>query len=378
MSDRNCILIVDDMPENLTVLGGLLRPDYRVRVANSGERALRVAATDPVPDLILLDVMMPDMDGHAVIARLKQEPATRDIPVIFVTAMDAAADEERGFDAGAVDYITKPIQPATVLARVRTHLELKAARDLLKYQNAYLEAEVLRRMEQYQIIQDVSIRALARLAEIRDQETGSHLLRTQHYIRTLAERLKGHPRFSGFLTAENIETLVKSAPLHDIGKVGIPDRILHKRGKLDPDEWEIMKSHAELGAEAIRRAERDAEQPIEFLRIARDIAHFHHECWDGSGYPEGRAGDAIPIAARLMTLADVFDALISERVYKETIPMDEVVELIVAGRGTRFDPDVVDAFVAGLDDFVAITRRYADAPPDPAASIAARSERIPA
>lgn len=360
MSDRSCILIVDDTPENLTVLGELLRPHYQVRVANSGPRALRVAATDPVPDLVLLDVMMPEMDGYAVIAALQEGPRTRDIPVVFVTALDGAGDEERGFSAGAVDYITKPIKPATVLARVRTHLELKRARDFLRDQNAYLEAEVSRRLSQNQVIQDVSIRALAHLAEIRDPETGNHLLRTQGYVRTLAEHLKPHPRFAGFLTDANIDALVKSAPLHDIGKVGIPDRILLKNGRLTAEEWEIMKSHSFLGAEAIRRAEGDAEQPIEFLRMARDIAHFHHERWDGSGYPEGRAGDAIPVSARLMALADVFDALISRRVYKPPFPMAQVVEFITAQKGRHFDPDVVDAFMATLGEFRSIAERFAD------------------
>jgi putative two-component system response regulator len=360
MAEKTCLLIVDDTPENLAVLGELLRPNYQVRVANSGRRALWVATSEPMPELILLDVMMPDMDGYAVMGRLQEDPRTRDIPVIFVTALGGSEDEEYGFSLGAVDYITKPIKPATVLARVRTHLELKRARDLLRDQNAYLEAEVSRRLAQNQIIQDVSIRALAHLAEIRDPETGNHLLRTQGYIRALAEHLQSHPRFSAFLTEQNIETLVKSAPLHDIGKVGIPDRILLKQGKLNAEEWEIMKSHSTLGAEAIRRAEGDAEQPIEFLRMARDIAHFHHERWDGSGYPEGRAGDAIPIPARLMALADVFDALISRRVYKPPYPIAQVAEYIARERGRHFDPDVADAFQASLAAFKSIAERYAD------------------
>ncbi|MDP3638478.1 MAG: response regulator, partial [Azonexus sp.] len=300
------ILIVDDTPENLSVLGELLQPTYRVRAANSGRRALQIARGKTAPDLILLDVMMPDMDGYQVLVALRADPATRNIPVIFVTAMDATEDEERGLNCGAVDYITKPVRPIIVLARVRAQLEVKRARDFLRDQNSFLEAEVARRMGENQLIQQVSIHALARLAETRDPETGNHLRRTQEYVRTLANGLKNHPRFSAYLTETTIDALAKSAPLHDIGKVGIPDHILLKPGKLTPEEWEIMKTHAELGSNAIEHAEADAEKPVVFLSIAKEIAHYHHEKWDGSGYPAGLAGDAIPISARLMALADVF------------------------------------------------------------------------
>jgi len=354
------ILIVDDTPENLSVLGELLQPSYRVRAANSGRRALQIAHGKPTPDLILLDVMMPEMDGYDVLAELRADPQTRHIPVIFVTAMDGTDDEERGLDRGAVDYITKPLRPAIVLARVRTHLELKHARDFLKDQNAFLEAEVSRRMGENQLIQEVSIHALARLAETRDPETGNHLRRTQEYVRTLASSLKNHPRFAAFLDDRTIDALAKSAPLHDIGKVGIPDHILLKPGKLTPDEWEIMKTHAKLGSEAIEQAERDATKPVEFLALAKEIAHFHHEKWDGSGYPEGLAGDRIPIAARLMALADVFDALICRRVYKEPMPFDKARDIIVNSSGSHFDPDVVQAFIDHFDTFTAIADAYGE------------------
>ncbi len=357
------ILIVDDAPENLAVLGEVLAPAFKVRAANSGARALQIAASTPRPDLILLDIMMPDMDGFEVLARLREDDATRDIPVIFVTAMDAVADEERGLALGAVDYIAKPIQPAIVMARVRAHLELKQARDWLKDQNSYLEAEVARRMQENLLIQDVSIRALARLAEVRDLETGNHLLRTQGYVQTLAETLKNHPRFAAALTPRYIRTLVKSAPLHDIGKVGVPDHILQKPGPLTADEWRIMKTHAKLGSDAIGNAERDAEHPIEFLAVAKEIAHRHHEKWDGSGYPDGLAGDAIPVSARLMALADVFDALTSKRVYKPAMPTQDAAAIILQGRGSHFDPDVVDAFIAQCDAFDVIARRYSDREP---------------
>jgi len=354
------ILIVDDTPENLAVLSEVLQPTWRVRAANSGRRALQIAAGDTPPDLILLDVMMPEMDGFDVIARLKADPKTAEIPVIFVTAMDATEDEERGLDHGAVDYITKPLRPAIVRARVRTHLELKRAKAHLKNENQYLEAEVARRMRQNQIIQEVSIHALARLAETRDPETGNHLRRTQGYVRTLADALRDHPRFSGYLEPYTVELLVRSAPLHDIGKVGIPDHILLKPGKLTPDEWTIMQTHARLGRDAIEAAERDTEEAVDFLALAKEIAHYHHEKWDGSGYPERLAGDDIPISARLMALADVFDALICRRVYKPPIPLAEATRIILDGRGTHFDPDIVDAFERTAGTFAEIAARYSD------------------
>ena len=356
------LLVADDEPVNLRVLGELLQSRYRVRVANSGGRALQVANSDPPPDLILLDIVMPDMDGYAVLATLRANPATRDIPVIFVTSMGASADEERGLQLGAVDYITKPYQPAIVLARVRTHLELKQARDWLKDQNAFLEAEVNRRLAENLMIQDASIMALASLASVRDTETGNHLLRTQGYVRALAEQLRGHPRHAAQLTPRYINSLAKSAPLHDIGKVGIPDHILLKPGRLTPEEWSIMQTHARLGGEAIEAAERDVAQPIEFLAIAKEITRCHHEKWDGSGYPAGLKGDAIPLSARLMALADVFDALSTRRPYKESMSMAQVTEMIVAGRGQHFDPDVVDAFLAVRERFAEIAERLADTP----------------
>ncbi|MEX8497269.1 MAG: HD domain-containing phosphohydrolase [Leptothrix ochracea] len=357
---RLTILLVDDTPENLAVLGELLAPLYRVKVANSGARALELAIADPQPDLILLDVMMPDMDGYTVLGRLRSQAATTDIPVIFVTAMNATEDEQRGFDLGAVDYITKPIRPPIVQARVKAQLDLKEARDWLHNKNALLEAEVAARMDENRRIQDVSIHALARLAETRDSDTGNHIRRTQAYVRALALHLSDHPRFSWLLTPKNIERLAKSAPLHDIGKVGIPDHILQKPGPLTPSEWVIMKTHARLGAEAIEMAERDSEQPMEFLMMAKQIAHWHHERWDGQGYPDGLAGDAIPIPARLMALADVFDALISRRVYKEPMSFEKARDIIVSHRGSHFDPDIVDAFVVLFDAFTVIATRYAD------------------
>ena len=354
------LLIVDDSADNLLVLSDLLRSCYRVLAANSGHEGLRVAGGEPRPDLILLDVMMPGMDGYEVLARLRDGPATKDIPVIFLTAMVEAEDEERGLGLGAADYITKPIKPAVVLARVRTQLEAKQARDWLRNQNAALETEVARRMRENDLTQRVSIRALACLAETRDPETGNHILRTQGYVQALAMKVRAHPRFAATLTDKYIDLLARSAPLHDIGKVGVPDHILLKPGKLTADEWTLMQKHARLGSDAIELAERDIDMPLEFLSLAKEIARWHHEKWDGGGYPDRLAGEAIPLSARLMAVADVFDALISPRVYKSGMSYDEARVIIVAGHGTHFDPDVTDAFLAGFADFVAIAESYRD------------------
>jgi putative two-component system response regulator len=354
------ILIVDDEPANLSLLTQLLRPVYNVRAANSGENALRAATSEPRPDLILLDVMMPEMDGEEVLARLRNNPATDDIPVIFVTALTDVDHEERGLALGAADYIGKPIKPAVVLARVRTQLEAKHTRDWLKDKNAILEAEVSRRMVENDLTQLVSIRALAHLAETRDPETGYHILRTQSYVRALALRLRQHPRFSDFLDARTIDLLTKSAPLHDIGKVGIPDSILLKPGPLTAQEWVIMKTHSRLGSDAIEHAEIDVAQPVAFLSLAKEIAHWHHEKWDGSGYPDGLRGDAIPLSARLMAVADVFDALISPRVYKPAMSYDKAREIIAEGSGNHFDPDIAAAFLEGFSAMTAIADQYQD------------------
>jgi putative two-component system response regulator len=357
---RATVLVVDDRPDNLTLMGELLGEHHRVRVATSGERALRMAQTEPRPDLILLDIMMPGTDGYAVCAALKRDPATRDIPVIFLTAKHEAEDEQLGLELGAVDYITKPISPPILLARVRNHLMLKASADFLRDQNAYLEQEVVRRTRETAAIQEVTILALASLAETRDQETGQHILRTQHYVRELALELREHPRFADFLSEANIAMLYRSAPLHDIGKVGIPDRILLKPGPLTAEEFEVMKTHTTLGWQALEHAEQMLGKAVDFLEIAKEIALSHQEWWDGSGYPQGLAGEAIPISARLMALADVYDALVKRRVYKGPMPHADAVRLIQADAGRHFDPDVVRAFEQIHTRFDAIAQHYVD------------------
>lgn len=370
--NKSTVLIVDDTPQNLTVLGELLHGQYRVRAVNSGTRALKAVHTQPRPDIILLDIMMPGMDGYQVMEALQQDETVRNIPVIFITALDTSTDEEKGLSLGAVDYITKPFNPAIVLARVKTHIELKMARDRLAQENAWLDAEVARRMRENLLIQDLNIKALASLAELRDMETGHHILRTQLYVELLANYLAKEPKFQAALEGPRLNMVVKAAPLHDIGKVGIPDAILLKPGKLTPDEFEVMKTHAQIGADAIDRAMLEAmtiaddevveESPnaFAFLQVAKEIAASHHEKWDGSGYPAGLKGEEIPVSGRLMALADVYDALSCRRVYKAAMSPDEVLRIITEGRGKHFDPDVVDAFLALRDEFEQTALQYAD------------------
>jgi len=357
------VLIVDDSPANLTLLGSLLHTTYTVKAVNHGSQALQVANDDP-PDLILLDIMMPDISGYEVCRQLKANLHTREIPVIFLTSKSDAESEEIGMALGAVDYITRPINPGILLSRVRAHFRDAAHARTMRVNNEYLEYEVAKRNRELQALEHVTILALASLAEVRDQDTGNHLRRTQNYIRALGRHLHTHPRFATYLSEAVINMLFKCAPLHDIGKVGIPDRILLKPGRYEPAEFAIMKTHPALGFEALTRAQASVGQSVGFLEIAKQIVYSHHEKWDGSGYPQGLAGDAIPISARLMALADVYDALISRRVYKPGMTHAQASKIIVDGRGTHFDPDVVDAFLALGDEFQAIALRYADSDND--------------
>ena len=355
------ILVVDDTPDNLELMAELLRERYTVKLAKDGAKALQLAAGTPPPDLILLDIMMPGLSGYDVMQQLKADEKTRHIPVIFLTAMNAVEDEQRGLEMGAVDYITKPISPPIVLARVADHLQLKAAADFLRDKSEFLAKEVDKRTRENQAIQDVTILALASLAETRDTETGYHIRRTQHYIRLLAGQLRHHPRFGWYLTDENIEQLYKSAPLHDIGKVGIPDHILLKPTPLTPEEYAVMKTHTTLGRDAIQAAEDQLGMEVDFLQTAKEIAYYHQEWWNGNGYPTGAKGDDIPVSARLMAVADVYDALRSKRNYKNAMTHEEAVSIIREGRGTHFDPDVVDALLATQDEFQKVAARFTDA-----------------
>jgi len=349
------VLVVDDDAANLFVLAHALQRDHRVLAAKSGQAALEIARRQR-PDLILLDVMMPGLDGFDVLDALRRDAATASIPVVFLTAVTDPESEELALQRGAVDYVTKPIRPAVVQARVQLHLLAARARRSLQEQNRWLELEVARRLEENDVIQAVSIRALAHLAEMRDTDTAVHVERTQRFVEILATGLAARPSHADQLDGQTIDLLVRSAPLHDIGKVGIPDAVLLKPGGLDPEEWAVMKTHAAMGADAIGKAEADVERSVAFLGLAKQIARSHHERWDGNGYPDGLAGEEIPLPARLMAVADVFDALISKRVYKSAMPIDEARAVITADRGTHFDPVIVDVFEERFDQFAAVAR----------------------
>jgi len=321
---------------------------------------------------------MPELDGFEVCRRLKASESTRSIPVMFLTGLDRPEDEELGFSLGAEDFIHKPISPAVVIARVRTHLALSRATRALERRNADLELLVAERTAEIseqsrrlvtskqEVIaaQAATITAFCALAEARDNETGNHIRRTQHYVRILAEALREHPRFKAELDEEVIQLLFKSAPLHDVGKVATPDAILLKKGKLTPEEWVIMKQHCEYGRNAILQAEKALGEVADasFLRYAAEIAYGHHERWDGTGYPQGQSGDAIPLSARLMAVADVYDALISRRVYKPPFPHEQALAMIVEDRGSHFDPDIVDALIQVAGEFASIARNFRDEP----------------
>ena len=355
------ILIVDDESFYIDVLVNLLKGEYEIAVAKNGEQALKRARCNAPPDLILLDILMPGMDGYEICRLLKQDPATCDIPVIFLTVKSEVDDEIKGFELGASDYIIKPMSPPIVKARVKNHIALDCARKELKAQNRLLEQRVEERTREIQQTQDVAIYCLASLAETRDNETGNHIRRTQHYVKLLARYLQDHPRFRHRINEEFINLLFKSAPLHDIGKVGVPDRILLHPGKLVGKDWEVMKKHAQYGRDAILTAEEELGS-TSFLRLAREVAYCHHECWDGSGYPEGLKGDEIPLSGQLMAVSDVYDALISRRVYKEPMTHEEAVAIIIEGRGSRFDPDIVEAFISLQGEFNNIANQFTDLP----------------
>ncbi len=361
---RPTILIVDDTPDNIMLLSRLLKDRYNTKVANNGSTALQIANAIPGLDLILLDVMMPGLDGYETCRQLKANPATSEIPVIFLTAKNQVEDEAMGLSLGAVDYIAKPISPPILFARVATQLKLRSARRQLQEHNENLEKLVRERTAQLYLMQEAIIVAMASLAETRDHRRenlgGNHIRRTQNYVRALARHLQGHPRFAAELSDEAIELLYRSAPLHDIGKAGIPDRILLKPGKLDREEFELMKLHAVYGRDTIMLVEKHVGGSNSFLMFAREIAHSHQEKWDGSGYPQNLAGEQIPLSARLMAVADVYDALISKRVYKPAFTHQQALDVMRKGRGTHFDPDVLDAFFEIEAEFAAIADAFAD------------------
>jgi putative two-component system response regulator len=353
------ILIVDDEIKNLKLLEALLLPmKYGLFKALDGKTAIDILNKNEI-DLILLDIMMPEMSGYEVCRIIKADETKKDIPVIILTSLNDDESQVKGLALGAADFITKPFKIEILQARVKTQLELKKSRDELKAFNSSLKEMVKERTKELALTQEVTIDCMASIAEYRDPETGFHIKRTQHYVRELAIKLQNHPKFKNYLDDDTIQMLYLSAPLHDIGKVGIPDSILLKPGKLTDEEMAIMKKHPIYGDEAIAKSEKKLTNKS-FLRFTREISISHHEKWDGSGYPYGLKGDEIPIPGRLMALADVYDALISKRVYKPAFPHEKAVQIITEGRGSHFDPDIVDAFLEIQDKFREIAATLAD------------------
>ena len=323
---RPKLLLVDDEPVNLQVLKQILQQDYRLLFARDGEKALSLAESEQ-PQLILLDIMMPGITGLETCKQLKQNSRTRHIPVIFITALAETRDETEGFNVGCVDYITKPVSPAIVLARVKTQLSLVSMESL--------------RETRLQVIH-----RLGRAAEYKDNETGLHVIRMSHYAKLIA--------LAAGMSEIDADELLNAAPMHDIGKIGIPDVILQKPGKLTPEEWDIMKTHTSVGASII------GDDNSSLLKVAHAIALYHHEKWDGSGYPTGLAGEAIPIEARIVAIADVFDALTSVRPYKTAWTIEAARDYIAQESGKHFDPDLVSAFMSVLPEIIKIREKMLD------------------
>jgi len=355
--DRNPkVLIVDDTEENIDILVDAFGDAYDLSVALNGEDALE-AVQEEIPDLILLDIMMPGMSGYDVCEKLKADKVTRNIPILFLSAITDSASKTKSFELGAMDYITKPFELSEVKARVQVHLELKFAREFLRNQNEVLEELVESRTKEVQKTRAATIYTLAALAETRDPETGSHIKRTQWYMLYLAEHLSNLPKYKDVLTPDYVKLLFESAPLHDIGKVGVSDAILLKPGKLNDDEFEEMKRHTMYGRDALIVAEKELGENS-FLRLAREIAYYHHERWDGTGYPLGLSKSDIPLSGRIMALADVYDALISARVYKPPLTHEVAKRIIIEAKGAHFDPEVVDAFLEIEQKFLEIAQRF--------------------
>jgi response regulator RpfG family c-di-GMP phosphodiesterase len=368
MKDR--ILIVDDCPINVRILEELLGEDYELDSALDGEECLAKLLRFG-PALILLDIMMPGIDGYEVCRRIKEGPLGGFTQVILVSGKASTTERLRGYEVGADDYVVKPFDHDELLAKVRTHFRLRetmknlwTANSQIQQFNAELEMLVAERTHEVVATRDIAVFALAKLADSRDPETGEHLNRMREYCRILTEQLAESGPYRDEIDEEFIQDIYRSSPLHDIGKVGIPDAILLKPGRLTDEEFDVMKSHSKIGADALREASEKSDSGS-FLAMATVVARWHHERFNGSGYPDGLAGFDIPLAARIVALADVYDALTSSRVYKAAFDTDTARRMIEEQRGEHFDPAVVDAFLQREDDFVKVVaadrRKHAEA-----------------
>lgn len=358
MDRQATIMIVDDTEMNIDILVEALQEDYELIIAINGLGAIELLE-EQKPDLILLDIMMPELNGYELLTIIKEKPVLEHIPVILLSAIADSEAKTKGFALGAVDYITKPFEIVEVKARVKTQLKIEEARLLLENQKLILEEKVKERTRLLERTNSAAIYCLAAVAETRDPETGEHIKRTREYIRELALELQSRDEYKNILTKDYIDLLYQSAPLHDIGKVGVRDSILLKPGPLTEEEFEEMKKHTIYGGESLMVGIKELGEDS-FLTLAKEIALTHHEKWDGTGYPAGLSKKAIPISGRLMALSDVYDALISERVYKKAFSHEEAKKIILEGKGTHFDPDVVEAFIGREENFIKIMEKYKD------------------
>jgi len=347
--NKPLLLIVDATAAHLDQLSHLLHDDYTIRVAGQAATALALAQQLPRPDLVLVDLAL---DGLAVCQRLRANPDTANIPLVLMFD-HGAAQVEHAFAAGAADVIARPLVPEVLRARIACHLALRGSQQQVQ--------RLRRQLAEQGQLNDAAVWAIACLAGSRDHEPAGHLRRIQHFVLALARKLQGNPRFADELVERHIPLLFRAAPLHDIGKVRIPDAILLKPGRLTPEEFETMKLHTVYGRDAIAGVERELGYSNTFFRLAREITWSHQERYDGSGYPQGLRGDAIPVSARLVAVADVYDALVSDRVYRPAFTHETALELIRQGSGEQFDPDVVDALLAAEEEIMEIAARYQDA-----------------
>ena len=365
MEKKAKILVVDDEDRNLRLMDAMLVSlDYEVILARDGGEALEKVQEVP-PDVVLLDIMMPGLDGFEVAGRLKENEETKIIPIVMVTALKEVEDRVKALEAGADDFLTKPVDRTELKARVRSLLKVKAYNDHMRNYQKELEAEVARRTEQlhraFEQIKSASLETIYRLsqaAEYRDEDTGAHIQRMSRYAAAVAGKMG--------MTDKAVENILYAAPMHDVGKIGTPDRILLKPAKLDPDEWEIMKQHTLIGGRILGGSESG------FIKLGEVIALTHHEKWDGGGYPKGIKGARIPLAGRITAIADVFDALTSKRPYKEPFAVEKSLDIIKEGRGNHFDPDVVDAFFAVEDEILSVKEEYKDGGESPLVQMAGK------
>jgi len=353
-NDGDVILIVDDIEINRIILREILKDDYEIIEAASGSEALKILFEDNVhPTAVLLDIIMPGIDGFQVLDRIKQNDRTKNIPVLFITAADSEETESRGLKSGAADYVTKPFNHDVVRARVDNHINLARYRHSLERLVEKKAAEVTRTYEQ-------TLEVLATIIEYRNLESGAHVRRTTLLTGAIVAKMLELEKFMPALLAENIHSLIKASALHDIGKIGISDSILLKPGKLTPDEFDVIKTHTTIGSQIIDSIAIDLPDHDMYLKYAEDICHNHHERWDGTGYPCGLKGEEIPLSARIISVVDVYDALVSPRCYKGPISHDVSLQIINEGRGTQFDPSIVDVIPDIAEQFRIIEENHRD------------------